>query len=393
MFLRKKTLWKLHSVLGLLTGVPLIIIAVTGSVLVFKQEIDDLLVPDKVLVQSSETDRLSFDRLGDIVRQRFPEQLVVGWLIHETTEHADIAYVVEKGTSVWRKIYVDAYSGVTLTPPVSFHSGFTDWLLELHYTFLGGHLGMLVAGILALGLCALGLTGILIYRRFWIRFFTLKWDKGLRVLSGDLHRKVGIVSAPLFFILGLTGAYWNITHAVRDLYLHGLGDEHEVFEREWLGPELSLDRLVADSAAAMPGYKPYYISFPQAADGPVVFYGQLDGRGRLRSQYGISMSFDRLSGESLGVSDIREANVAVQAVDAFRPLHFGNFGGLPVKLLYCVLGAMPGLLALSGFVVYAKRPKRKRVRRGGADEEAEPSAGELENATAVAEAGGDRLAG
>ena len=391
MSLRKKTLWKLHSVLGLVTGIPLIIIAVTGSVLVFKQEIDDLLVPDKVLVQSFGAARLSLDLLGDRVRQRFPEQLVVGWLIHETAEHADIAYVVERGTRDWRKVYVDAYSGETLTPPVSFHSGLTDWFLELHYTFLGGHVGMLVAGILALGLCALGLTGILIYRRFWIRFFTLKWDKGLRVLSGDLHRKVGIVSAPLFFILGLTGAYWNITHAVRDLYLHGLGEENEVLEREWLGPTLSVEKLVADSAATMPGYKPYYLSFPQAAEGAVVFYGQVDERGCLRSPYGITMSFDRISGESLGVSDIREANVAVQAVDAFRPLHFGNFGGLTVKLLYCVLGIMPGVLAVSGFVVYVKRPKRKRVRRGQADEEVASTAGEFENATA--EAGGDRIAG
>jgi uncharacterized iron-regulated membrane protein len=42
------------------------------------------------------------------------------------------------------------------------------------------------------------------------------------------------------------------------------------------------------------------------------------------------------------------------------PLHFGNYGGLPVKLAYAVLGLTPGLLSVSGFVLWRLRRRRAR---------------------------------
>lgn len=362
MALSKKTLWRLHGWMGLLAGLPLLVIALTGSWLVFKPELDALLLPERHVVAANPLGRMPYDALLQQVREAQPDQVVVGWSVAEQPDRADILFVVERGHGIWRKLYLDAQQGRLLTGPLALEDGINDWLLSLHYTLLGGHLGMLIAGLIALLLLGLGVTGFLIYRRFWRRLFTLNLGQAWRGLAGEFHRKLGVLAAPLFLVLGATGAYWNITHAVADLAKHGLSDEHEVVTRSFLGESVSLDRLVAQSAAAVPGYHPGYIALPHEEQDAVAFYGQAPERGVLRSPYGITFSFHRESGALQASQNIREQHVALQLVDAFRPLHFGNFGGLPVKLFYCVFGSMPAWLALSGFAVYVMRTRKRRAK-------------------------------
>ncbi|CAM2006681.1 PepSY-associated TM helix domain-containing protein [Acanthopleuribacter pedis] len=359
MALKKKNLWRLHSWMGLLAGVPMLLIALTGSWLVFKPELDALLLPERHVVAPSPDGRLAFDELLARVRQAHPDQVVVGWSVSEQAARADVLFLVERGQGMWRKLYLDAQQGRLLSGPLALEDGINDWLLSLHYTLLGGHLGMLVAGVIALLLLGLGITGFMIYRRFWRRMLQLNFRQAWRGLAGEFHRKLGVLAAPLFLIMGVTGAYWNITHAVADLAEHGLSDEHEVVTRSWLGDSLSLDQLVANSVADLKGYRPFYIALPYQEQGGLTFYGQVPERGFLRGPYGITFTYHRETGALQAKQDIREQHAAVQLVDAFRPLHFGNFGGLPVKIFYCVFGMMPAWLALSGFAVFFLRRGKK----------------------------------
>jgi uncharacterized iron-regulated membrane protein len=48
------------------------------------------------------------------------------------------------------------------------------------------------------------------------------------------------------------------------------------------------------------------------------------------------------------------------------PLHFGNYGGLPLKIVYCLLGFTPAFLSISGFILWRKRRsvrKDKSIKR------------------------------
>lgn len=358
MALKKKTLWQLHAWLGLLAGVPLLIIALTGSWLVFKPELDALLLPERHQIAAAAEGRQSFDALLALVRRQHPDEVVVGWAPADAATRADVLFVITKGSGLWRKMYLDAQHGRLLTEPLALEDGVNDWLLSLHYTLLGGHLGMLLAGVVALMLIGLGVTGFLIYRRFWRRLFRLNLRQAWRGLAGEFHRKLGVLAAPLFLIMGITGAYWNITHAVADLAEHGLSDEHELVTRSWMGATLSLDGLADQCAAAVPGYQPAYIALPKDEKGSVTFYGQVPERGVLRSPYGITFSFQREHGKLIAETDIRTQSLVLQVLDAFRPLHFGNFGGLPVKIFYCLFGMLPAWLALSGFAVFVLRRKK-----------------------------------
>lgn len=353
----KKRLWRIHSILGLLAGMPLLVIAVTGSLLVFKDEIEGWILPGVVGNSSTQVPGNLDERFATAATS-LPSHVLIGWRTYSEVGHSDYMYVIEEGKSDWLKLYLGP-RGQPLNEPRRTRTYLMAWILELHYAFFGGHLGLLITGILAVILCLLGFTGILIYRKFWSNFVTLKWGRSARVITGDLHRKAGVIASPVLFIVGLTGAYWNITHAIHDLSEHGIYHEEKAVIRGYYNSSTSLEALLKESRAKISDFHLTYVSLPHEQDLPITLYGSVPSHNPLRSPYGSSVSFDAQSLSTLSVVDIREAGFWQQILDMFMPLHFGNFMGLPGKLLWCLLGFTPALLTLSGSYVFLSRTVKR----------------------------------
>ena len=95
--IKKQTFWAVHSFLGLLVGIPMLIVAVTGSVLVFKDEINALLMPEQVVAEPTPTGRLSYDQLYQLVNEQIPGYLAVGWAIYDDPTQMDLLYFIKVG--------------------------------------------------------------------------------------------------------------------------------------------------------------------------------------------------------------------------------------------------------------------------------------------------------
>lgn len=63
----QKTLYKLHTYMSLLFLAPFVIVCVSGSILVYKDEIDAILYPKKIKVESKNTSRISIDTLSNLI--------------------------------------------------------------------------------------------------------------------------------------------------------------------------------------------------------------------------------------------------------------------------------------------------------------------------------------
>ncbi len=359
--MKTKTLWRVHSWLGLLAGLPLLLIALSGSILVFKDELDGLLRPGEVRAEPLPGGRLSYDELHRKAAAALPEHETVGWAIyHGEPARADFLYVMEHGEDEFLNVHLNPYTGALLHPPHDLEDSATGWLLSLHFRLLGGHLGEAVTGIIALMLCMLGITGFMIYRKFWKGFLTFRWKTGWRTLSGNLHKRIGALFSPVFLLLGLTGAWWNIAHIVEDLRQPEEPMEDGEIHGGHLRENYPFDRILAESREHIPNYVPNYISFPFHPGEPVRLFGAYEQQNPLRSPYHSQVHFDSETTAHLSTIRIEETGLWPQILDSFTPLHFGTFGGLPVKILWCVVGASPGFLALSGaFVWWRRRPVRR----------------------------------
>jgi len=356
-----KLLFKLHRWAALAAFAPLLVICLSGSILVFKHEIDALLMHDTVRVVANTEGRRSLDALFSQVTAALPGHEVTGWAWFDDRERADVVYVIAHGASEWQYILLDPYRGTLLSPVLDSDSNVTDWLLSLHYTLLADGIGMLISGAFSVLLCLLGITGLWLYRHFWKRLFTLRWHARRVVAFSDLHKLVGTLASPVLLILGFTGAWWNLEHGAMEVAEHWQEDDHPVVRGPLFSRDISLNRLLRDSHQAIAGFEATYLRLPWEPGIPIAVFGRVPTGNPLSSDYSSVVTFDAITGRRIDSSDIRTAGPVTRFEDTFRELHFGTFGGLLTRALWSVLGSAPAILTLTGLWLWWFR--RSKVRR------------------------------
>jgi uncharacterized iron-regulated membrane protein len=102
------------------------------------------------------------------------------------------------------------------------------------------------------------------------------------------------------------------------------------------------------------------IAIPQTPTDPIVLQlnpPHADDRG----QY-VQVAFDRYNGQLLSDIDSRNQSLAIRIVLFIRPLHFGTFAGQLSKVLWIVVGFIPGILFFTGFVMWWRRVIKQRIK-------------------------------
>lgn len=353
----RKKLFKWHSYMALIAILPLFIISITGSILVYKVEIDTWLNPHYMMVEKTEPlQRVPLDDLIKNLKAEHPNYEVGSWEMFDTTR-ADTAYIIKRHTNEWYKIYINQYTGTLLSPVLDFKEGLTDWLLDLHFRLLLDEVGLFLGAIISIFFVFLSLSGIILYRQFWKKFFTLRFKQANRIFFSDVHKMIGIASSPVFLALGITGAYWNISETIHEVSEH-------VFEEPYLisaplhNTALSIEELYQKSKQDIAGFKPNYLVLPFDLEHHFEFFGEVDTANSLNSEYASKLTYHKQTGERIERIDIREASVGHAIIDSFRKLHFGYFAGNISKFIWCVLGLSPVWLSITGLYLYMQRRKR-----------------------------------
>lgn len=357
----RKKLFKLHSISALIALIPLIVISVTGSILVFKVELDTWLMPEHMVVtQTQAAPRVDFDELIDAVERQYTNFIVGSWELFDNNERADAVYLVSTDNGEWFKMYINQYTGEHMSGPVGVTHHITDWLLSLHYTFLLGFTGTTLGFVFSLILLFLGVSGLILHRQFWRKLFTLRLSAARRIFFSDLHKFIGVTSSPVILILALTGGYWNASEMLHEAE-HHIEDEPHLTAKVY-NDALGFQQLLEQSKSSIEGFTPTYLTFPYEADLPIVFYGDVPNKNLLSSEYSSTVTFDKNTGKLIAASDVRQTSGFWFFVDMFRKLHFGYFGGLTTKIIWCVLGLSPLWLALTGLYFYLFRKKKNKHR-------------------------------
>jgi uncharacterized iron-regulated membrane protein len=121
-----------------------------------------------------------------------------------------------------------------------------------------------------------------------------------------------------------------------------------------------LDEYLRASATAMSDGVPTELRLPENNKAPVDL--RLHRPGDL-SLSGNHVYLEPSTAQVLAVS--READLATGAriFAAFAPIHYGEFGGLPIKVLWFLLGVIPAVLFVTGFITWW-RPSKPAASRG-----------------------------
>ncbi len=341
-----------HRWVGLVAGLGLLVISGTGVLLLFAPYVDEALNPQLVRVAPGGT-KAGLDAQLAAVRAGFPEAAVVGFRLLPLAHEAGRAHtVMVREGDAWRFVQVDPYQARVLggRDPYATYEGV---LVKLHYTLFAGAPGQALVLVLGLALLASVGTGTWVYRKSLVRVFRLpvRWGRGARAWAADVHHLVGVASLLVNLVLAATGLVilWPIVFP---------GAEPATPVEP--GPPAavgSVDAAVARAREALPDLVVRGVMLPRAAGDALEVYGGLQHR-PLWGATSSAVELEPASLEVRRVRDIREARWTEQVAAVAMPLHFGDWGGLLVRLVYAVLGLAPGLLSLTGALLWWKKRRR-----------------------------------
>jgi uncharacterized iron-regulated membrane protein len=126
------------------------------------------------------------------------------------------------------------------------------------------------------------------------------------------------------------------------------------------GAEAPLDMVFATATQTIPDGELTILTFPSTRNGAFTARKRLVGDwSRLGNQY---LYIDRYSGDVLRVDMLDRLPIGARLVNAMSPLHYGSFGGHWTRILWIFMGLVPGVLFISGFLMWWNRVIAKKIR-------------------------------
>jgi uncharacterized iron-regulated membrane protein len=227
-------------------------ICLTGSVLVYRNELYLAFSPEPVIVPGSGV-ALAGDALAQAVRNAYPDHEISNVEAGQTANHA-IEVTLSRGDATRRRLF-HPFTGQDLGDPLPLGFRLTAWLLDLHDNLLAGSAGRRVNGVGALLLLLLCVTGGVIWWpgiKSWRRSLTVS-VRSRANLTWRLHSALGFWTFAFLVMWGATGVYLAFPDVVS-----AAADYVEPFD------ENSTDERVVDRIQYWLGY---------------LHFGRLGGRG------------------------------------------------------------------------------------------------------------------
>jgi uncharacterized iron-regulated membrane protein len=344
-----RLLFRIHRWAGLLGGIPLAIILISGTIAVFKDEIDEALNPALLVVRPQAT-TVSLDSIMATLRSS-PAKVNRIELPDKPSRALSFFGPTPDGKS--QEITVDPYTGSVLGRRLA--SGhLADILRQLHVRFyFFGATGRIVVGFLGLALALSGITGLILYPRFLCgqQWTNVRWKRGPQWIHSDLHKLAGITSLALNLLWAVTGAVLGLEN-LAPYYKPAQQVLHPAPSVRVSSSELrvSLDQTLDRTRAILPGFVPRRLVLPGPGPTPLVVYGNTAGL--WTAPISSWLAIDPSDGRVLQLHDERQAHTVTRIYNLHDPLHFGYFAGLGSKVLWFLFGVLVSSLPVTGCVLW-----------------------------------------
>lgn len=359
-----------HKWTSLVCTVFMLLLCLTGLPLIFHHEIGHLLGTEvSAPTMPAGTPRANIDQVLETAKERFPGKPVLYmsqeeddasfWYVSlakklDETEHFDVAVV-------------DARTAQLLGTP-DFSSGFMYWMARLHVDLFAGVPGMLFLGFMGLLLLAALVSGVVLYAPFTRKqpFATVRRERSSRLKWLDLHNVLGIVTLAWVAVVGLTGVintlsvpavnYWQANHLGPWLAQHQNGPPPSLTELA------SLDGVVKAAEATEPGMTVSFIAFPGVLGGTPQHYAvYMRGNTPVTSKLYQPVLADARTGDVVG-SVVPPWYLTTLYLS--QPLHFGDYGGMPMQILWALLDLITIVVLGSGLYLWLRKPAARKSLAG-----------------------------
>jgi len=361
----KKWIGRLHLWLGLLSGIVVFIVAITGCIYVFHDEIKDI-TRDHRLVEAQNSEYVLPSSFITSAEALYPD-FKTDFVMYQGRNRSAFVYgELEKEPFYF---YFDPYTGEYLAKE-NLHEDFFHIVEELHmYLLLPEEFGKQVVGISTIIFVFMLISGIILWwpkkRKHLKKKLQVKWNAKWRRINYDLHSSIGLYISSIALILALTGLTFVYSWMQDVIYeTVNLGEEYHSDRIEQDIKQTSaktskgnvLDIAFIKTTEKFPDQEMYFVwkqndsipiisgAYPEALN----YHGQSN------------LYFHPETGELIATQNYADKSAGLQFQELNYGIHTGQYFGLLGKILAFFASLFVAVLPVSGFLIWCGRKRKSR---------------------------------
>lgn len=367
----KKTVRNIHLWLGLTSGIIVFIIAITGCLYAFQEEIQDITETYR-FVEKQDSPFLPPSELEKIARKELPGKSLHAIKYNGSEKSAEAIFYHYEPT-YYHILYINPYSGKVLEK-ANMEEGFFRFILDGHfYLWLPHEIGQTVCATATLIFLIMIITGLILWypknkkaakQRFWFR-----WKKGLKWKrkNYDLHNITGFYVMSIALVFAITGLVWGFQWFAFSYYTAIGGEKSLIYtdpvskkENSIARVEKPLDKVWELMNKEYPKAQSIEVHPPETDTASIAANANLDKGTYWKMDY---RYFDQYSLKEKEVGHIygklQNASTSDKLMRMNYDIHTGAVLGLPGKIFAFLISLMIASLPITGFLIWYGRKYKK----------------------------------
>jgi len=366
----KHWIGKIHLWLGLTSGIIVFVIAVTGCIYAFQEEIQNLTQSYR-FVQPQDRDVLPPSKLKAVAEELLPGKHIHAVLYSGPEKAAQVIFFAFE-PAYYDIVYLNPYTAEVLKVK-DMEADFFHFILDGHfYLWLPPEIGQPVSATATLVFVVMLVSGLILW---WPRKkhqarqrFTIKWNARWRRTNYDLHNVLGFYVSCIALILALTGLVWGFQWFANGVYSAAGGEKSLVYydpasdtTQRYSGEKPAIDVIYERMRREYPDARAIEVHVPLSDEYAVAANANPEEGTYWKIDY---RYYDQHTLKEVPVDHIYgrfpEAKAADKLMRMNYDIHTGAILGLPGKILAFFASLICASLPVTGvYIWYGRRYKRR----------------------------------
>lgn len=373
----RKTFRLIHLYLGLITGIVVFIVSITGCCWVFQSEIKSI-IEEEIKVAPQNQPKLSPTQAKSISEEIIPDKKIHGiQYSNDPSEPLEIVFY-EAEPLFYQSLLLNPYTGAQLAQ-INHRDGFFSFVLDGHlYLWLPRFIGKHIVGYGTLIFLFSVITGVVLWwpkkKKNRKQRFKLDWNEKTRWKrkNFDLHTVLGFYASALALVFAVTGLVMALNWFYY-LYYLGIGGTSEmrfvvpdnISKPDQAGASLTaIDRLPQLLASRYPDAANFEIHYPDEEDKSYYVHLSKEEGVYYNSDY---RYYDRFTLEEIPSPSIYGVYADADTQDTIMrmnyEIHIGAILGLPGKIIAFLASILIASLPVTGILLWVGRKKKSRDKK------------------------------
>ncbi|RYE19088.1 MAG: PepSY domain-containing protein [Sphingobacteriaceae bacterium] len=372
----------LHLWLGLISGLVVFIVALTGCLFSFQQEITAFKDHQLLFIKppSSNTRTLSITKLQNIANQALKGNASFittfsdpnrSWEFMEYQPGDQNAFWYFNTIKSYQSAFINPYNGKVLGLK-DYRQDFFIIIKSIHWSLLlNDKYGQPIVGYATLIFVVLLISGLILWwpknlkKANLDKSFRIKWKSGFKRINYDLHNVLGFYTVFIALILALTGMVFAMKWFEKTVYtiasqsttppkfISASSDSTQTALKN------QLDLAFFTAKNSMPKAQRIGLSLAAGTKSVIYISGYTDGE----TYYNYDqLQFDQYSGKLLNRQNYQDKNNGEKIIGMNYDIHVGAIWGLPGKILMFLVSLVCTSLPVTGLIIWLNKKKNIKLK-------------------------------